>query len=192
MKPTKTYLKGRSVFIVSLMVIGVTAITVYLTGSEYNRSITGNFFISLGIISVILFSFLTYGLYKGIEIEDNFPKLKGFSFKSRISSHLSLNDLPEVQIGDGIGGLIVSVVLWILISIAFIILLLVLETILWFSLAIILAMLYWVFFRAMRLVFSKAYVTENDLGMAAIYAFSYTFMYIAWIFGVVYITTLVK
>ncbi|MEM6687557.1 MAG: hypothetical protein AAF617_17400, partial [Bacteroidota bacterium] len=66
MKPSKTYLKGTSVFIVSLIVVVITTLTVYLSGIHYHRSITNNFYISLGIIAIALFSFLTYGLYKGI------------------------------------------------------------------------------------------------------------------------------
>ena len=76
MKPNKTYLKGKSVFIVSLIVIVVTILTVYASGIHFQRSITSNFYISLGIIAVTLFSFLTYGLYKGVSLEDDFPKLK--------------------------------------------------------------------------------------------------------------------
>jgi hypothetical protein len=118
---------------------------------------------SLGIIAAVLFLFLSYGLHKGIDIEDNFPKLKGFELKKKLSENIFQGDASGFDIGDGIGegigGIIASIVLWILFSIVLIFLLIVLETVLWFSLALILAMLYWVFFRAMRLIFSKAATT---------------------------------
>lgn len=196
MKPNKTYLKGKSVFIVSLIVIVVTALTVYFTGINYHRSITTNFYMSLGVIAAVLFLFLSYGLYKGIAIEDNFPKLKGFELKKKLSENIFQGDTSGFDIGDGIGegiaGVIASIILWIVFSIVLIFLLIVLETVVWFSLALILAMLYWVFFRAMRLVFSKAAETENNLIESISYAFSYTIIYVGWMFGIVYITTLFK
>ncbi|WP_298508953.1 hypothetical protein [uncultured Kordia sp.] len=192
MKPSKTYLKGKSVFIVSLLVIIVTALTVYFSGINSHRSITNNFYISLGIIAVVLFVFLSYGLYKGISIEDNFPKLKGFEFKKKLSEHFQPTDMSGISVGDGIEGVIVSIVLWILISIALIVLFIVLETVVWFSVALLLTMLYWVFFRALRLVFSKAAATENNLLESINYAFSYTILYVGWMFGIVYATTLFK
>ncbi|WP_046759009.1 hypothetical protein [Kordia jejudonensis] len=190
MKPSKTYLKGKSVFIVSLIVIIVTAITVYFFGSNYNRSITANFYISLGIIAVVLFLFLTYGLYKGIEIEDNFPKLKGFELKKKLSNNFTATDILSLEMDEGIGGMIMSVILWIVVSIVFIFLLIVLETVLWFSAALILSMLYWVFFRAVRLVFAKGAETERHLQRSIMYAFGYTLLYIGWMYGIVYLTTL--
>lgn len=190
MKSTKTYLKGKSVFIISLIVIIVTAVTVYFTGFHYHRTITANFYMSLGIIAAVLFLFLSYGLYKGIEIEDNFPKLKGFEFRKTLSDNFAPTDLPSLDIGEGIGGIIISIILWIVISIVLIFLFIVLETVLWFSVALILAMLYWVFFRAMRLVFSKASHTEGDIGLTVMHAFGYTFLYIGWLYGIVYLTTL--
>ena len=192
MKPSKTYLKGKSVFIVSLLVIVVTALTVYFTGINSHRTITNNFYISLGIIASVLFVFLTYGLYKGIVIEDNFPKLKGFEFPKNFRKHLSPSDISVIEVGEGIAGIILSIVLWIVISVVFIMLLIVLETVVWFSVALILAMLYWVFFRALRLVFSKAAITENNLIKSINYAFGYTILYVGWMFAIVYVTTLFR
>ncbi|WP_289045269.1 hypothetical protein [uncultured Olleya sp.] len=70
MKAKQTYLKGKSVFIVSLIVITITALTVYLTGINYNRSVTLNLYLSLSIIGTVLILFMTYGLYTGIKLKD--------------------------------------------------------------------------------------------------------------------------
>lgn len=195
MKPTKTYLQGKSVFMISLMVIVVTALTVYFSGVHYNRSITTNFYISLGIIAVALFVFLSYGLYKGIEMEDDYPYLKGFDFKKSIKEKLATGNFVsgagDVS-GDGISGIIFSIVLWIVFSIVLSFLLIVLQTVVWFSILLMLAMLYWVFFRAMRLVFSKGTETIRNLQKSIIYAFGYTIFYVGWLFGIVYLTTLFK
>ncbi|WP_431157813.1 hypothetical protein [Winogradskyella poriferorum] len=192
MKTKQPYLKGKSVFIVSLFVIGITVLTVYLTGINYNRSLTSNLYWSLGIIATALFLFMTYGLYTAIGLIDDFPKFQKFEGGNIIGNASPTFDIPSIDVGDGIGGLLLSIVLWIIMSILFVVLLVVLEAVFWFSLFIILAMLYWIFFRALKFVFSKTKDTRGDLGISAVYALTYTLLYVGWIFGIVYLTEIFK
>lgn len=190
MKAQRTYLKGKSVFIVSLLVIVVTALTVYLTGENYNRTVTSNFYISLAIIGAVLFLFMTYGLFQGIGLTDNFPKFRDFKTGDYIASSGTVPDLPDVDVGDGIGGIIGSILLWIAMAILMFLLLILLEAVFWVSIFIILAMLYWVFFRALRFVFSKSSDTKGDIGNSVIYSLIYTSLYLGWMFGIVYLVDL--
>lgn len=192
MKAQKTYLKGKSVFIVSLLVIGITILTVYLTGENYNRTVTSNLYLSLSIIGTALFLFMTYGLYNGIGLKDNFPKFREFKTEEFIANSGTAPDLPSVEVGDGIGGLIMSILLWIGMTILIFVLLILLEAFFWVSIFIIFAMLYWVFFRALRLVFSKSPNTKGDIGISAIYSLTYTTLYLGWIFGIVYLTEILR
>jgi hypothetical protein len=188
LKNKKEYLKGKSVFIVSLFVIGITILTVYLTGENYNRNITSNLYLSLSIIGTALFVFMTFGLYKGIGLIDNFPKFKEFKTGDFIEQSVTVPDLPSIEVEEGIGGLILSIVLWIGMTILIFFLLILLEAIFWISIFIILAMLYWVFFRALKFVFSKSTETKGDIGISAFYSLIYTILYLGWIFGIVYLT----
>ena len=192
MKPQQTYLQGQFVFIVSLVVVGITLLTVYISGINYNRSVTSNLYLSLAIVGTVLFLFMTYGLYKGINISDNFPKFRNFKTGEFIPSSGELPDIDMPSIGsdDGISGLIISILLWIGMAFLFFILLIVLEALFWVSIFIILAMLYWIFFRAVRLVFSRSLETKGDIGISAIYSLSYTILYLGWIFGIVYLAEL--
>ncbi|MDC7998947.1 hypothetical protein [Gilvibacter sediminis] len=192
MKPQKTYLKGKSVFIISLLVIVITVLTVYFSGLHYHRSLTTNLYMSLGIIATALVLFMTYGLYFGVGLLDNFPKFKHFQRGDILGTTTPDIDLPDIEVGEGIGGIIASIVFWILMTIAIVVLLIVLEAIFWFSLFVLLAMLYWVFFRALRLVFSKSKETQGDLGISAVYALGYTVLYVGWIFAVVYLVELFR
>jgi hypothetical protein len=79
LKAKLTYLKGKSVFKVSLLVIGNKILTVYLTGENYNRTLDSNLYLSLFIIGSALFLFMTYGLFKGLGLTDDFPKFKEFN-----------------------------------------------------------------------------------------------------------------
>ena len=187
MKASKTYLKGKSIFIVSAIVIAVTALTVYVTGINYHRSINDNFLISLTIISVVLFVFMTYGLFKGIGLVNDFPKFKKFKSGEMIDIPLGENSVSNVDTGDGIEGILFSIVSWILLTILFVVFLIVLEAVLWLSIFIILAMLYWVFFRALKLVFNRAEITKGNLLKSTAYALGYTLLYTSWIFGIVFI-----
>ena len=192
MKAKETYLKGKSVFIVSLIVIGVTFLTVYLTGVNYSRTITLNSYLSLGIIGTCLFIFMSFGLYQGIGLIDNFPKYKNFKSGDIIAQSGELPELPIVGIGDGVGGIILSILLWIGMTILVVILLIMFEVVFWFSLFVILTILYWVFFRALKLVFSKKKETKGDLGLSIFYSMGYTVLYTGWIFGIVYLTEIMK
>lgn len=192
MKVKQEYLKGKSVFIVSLLVISITILTVYLTGTNYNRSITSNFYISLSIIGAVLFIFMTYGLYTGSKLKDNFPKFKSFKPGEFIGNSTPSFDMPTMDGVDSIGGIILAILLWIIMTLLIIILLIVFEAIFWFSIFIILTTLYWVFFRALKLVFSKSKDTRGSFKNSIMYALNYTTLYLGWIFGIVYITEILQ
>jgi hypothetical protein len=192
MKAKETYLGGKSVFIVSLIVIGVTTLTVYISGIDYNRSVTSNLYLSLGIIGICLFIFMNYGLYTGVGLIDDFPKYKNFKSGDLIASSGEIPDFSSVVIGEGIGGIIISIFFWIAMSIFFLVLLIVLEAFFWFSLFVILTMLYWVFFRALKLVFNKSNETKGNLGLSIFYSFGYTFLFTGWIYAVAYLTETMK
>lgn len=186
MKAKQTYLKGKSIFKVSLVVIVITITTVYLTGENYNRTITSNLYLSLFVIGTALFLFITYGLYKGIGLTDNFPKFREFKTGEWIANSGNGANLPSIEVGDGISGVIMSILLWIAMTIILFVLLILIEAVFWISIFIILTMLYWVFFRALKFVFSKSKDTKGDIGISAIYSLGYTTLYLGWIFGIVY------
>ena len=76
---------------------------------------------------------MTYGLFSGIGLIDNFPKFRNFKTGDLTSASPHI-DIPSIDVGNGIGGLILSIALWIAMSILFVVLLIVLEAVFWFSL----------------------------------------------------------
>lgn len=187
----KNYWKGKTVFIVSVVVIIATFLTVWLTGINYNREITSNLYLSLSIIGLMLFLFMTYGLYQGVGLEDNFPKYQGYKKGDFFSYNTpGAFETPDTEVGDGIAGILLSIVLWVIMTIALILLIILLEALFWFSLFIIIMMLYWIFFRALKLVFHKSENTVGDIFSSISYSLTYTALYLGWIFGIVYLTEL--
>lgn len=188
MKAKKTYVKGKSVFTVSLFVIGITALTVYLSGVNYNRTLNTNFYLSLSIIGICLFLFMSYGLYMGVGLIDNFPKLGDFKVRELFTRWNDLPDFSGFEIGgdDFFTGIIFSIIAWIAMTVLIFIMLVVFDIVFWFSLFIILAMLYWVFFRALKLVFSISPKTKRKLYLSLLYSLGYTLLYVGWMYGIVY------
>ncbi|WP_232730362.1 hypothetical protein [Lacinutrix sp. Bg11-31] len=130
---------------------------------------------------------MTYGLYKGISLKDNFPNFKNYEVGNYISSSGDMPDLPFFEGGDGIGGFIISFLVWIGMTILIFLLLILIEIAFWFSIFIVIMMLYWLFFRALKLVFRKSKTTQGDIGISALYSLGYTILYLGWIFVIVFL-----
>ena len=191
MKEKRIIFKGRTIFIVSLISISLTFLVVYLAGINFNRSLTSNLYLSLSIIAISVFLFLAFGLYKGIGIINNPPKLKNYQPGS-IMQAIRLPDLGTDIIGDGIGGIILSILLWIALAILAVVFLLVLEALFWISLFVIFAMLYWVFIRAIRLILYKARKTKGDLGASIFNALVYTLLFTGWMFAITFVVDILR
>lgn len=182
------YLSGKYVFIISLLVLGLSVVLVYSIGLSFDKRLEAKIYTALSLIASCLFLFMTYGLYTGIGLIDDFPKFKHFK-RGHFFEHITPEkyEMPQIDTGDGIAGLFLSVILWIAMTILCLVMLLFLEVFFWFSLFVLLTMLYWVFFRAMRMVFRKSKDTQKDLGLSLLYASIYTFLYVGWLYGVVYL-----
>jgi hypothetical protein len=191
MQQKRETLKGKTIFIVALITIGLTFLTVYLTGINYNRSLTLNLYLSLGIIAITLFLFLTYSLYKGTRLIDNYPEFRKYQ-PVTIFHGTNRNDFGGFDVGDGIVGILLSILIWIGMAILMVILLVIFEAIFWLSLFIIFASLYWVFIRALKVVLYNARQTRGKLSASIFNALKYTALYTGWLFGIALVVDLLK
>jgi len=120
MKKRRTYtlLETKDLFIISLIVIALTILAVYVWGLGQHHTFFENSIISTTIISIAFFLFITTGLYNGIKLKDNAgkitDKLKGIEVVD-VPAELPSVDLPDV--GEGIGEIIVAILLWIAVAI---------------------------------------------------------------------------
>jgi len=174
---------GRTIAIISAAVIIVTAALVFLTNK---RSIYDELEITVAIIAFALFIFLTYGLYNGATIVGKpiFPKLKQID----TSGMDFTGDLTGIELGEGIFGIIGTILLWIVLAIVIVLLLSFILTVLWSAILIFAFVLYFLFFRALRIVFLKSKICKGDLGMSLKYSFLYSILYTGWIFGITMLT----
>jgi hypothetical protein len=194
MKQSRKLLFGKTLLIAFVATVLITILLVYFTGFTTHRSILDNSLISLSVLTICFFLFLTIGLYNGLDVYDNYSHKLQLSWKNakkRMPDSLDLGftgttDIPDV--GDSIGGIIIAIFLWLFITIALIILMVLLQAIVWLTLVLLIVAIYWIIIRGLKLIFSKSAECENDLAKSVAYAFGYTVLYIGWIYGVIYVS----
>lgn len=188
--PQKSFLETKYVFFSTLAIIVVVILSVWLSGKASHRSLFQNSIVSTSVLAGAFFLFITLGLYFGLKLKDNVgnilnkeriqryvdktPKFNGFEF-----------DPPAV--GDGIGGVILSILLWIVISILLIFLSCFLGLFFWSAVLLLGAILYWIFFRALRLVFKNSGKCKGDLLKSFGFGLFYSFLYIFWMYGIIFL-----
>ncbi|WP_162143872.1 hypothetical protein [Chryseobacterium daeguense] len=129
-------------------------------------------------------------MYYGLKLKENVghvltrDRIKKYSDRTPQISNLDF-DIPAV--GDSIGGIILSIVLWILFTIVLVFLLYFLGVFFWAVILLFAAMLYWIFFRALRLVFKNSKHCKGDLLRSLAFGFFYSFLYISWIYGIIFL-----
>jgi hypothetical protein len=191
MRRSKTYrlIGTRDVFTVSLIVTALTILGVYFWGLGRHHTFFENSILSTTILSIAFFSFITIGLYNGIKLKDELGQIID-KFKAIDTSDISssLASSGPVDVGDGIGGIILSILLWILMAIVFSIALWTFSNVLVIIVLTFVAMLYWIFFRALRLVFKNSNKSKGDLMESIKWGLAYTTLYNFWIYAIFFLT----
>jgi len=183
------YITTKNFFIVTLIVIFLTITATWIFGLGQQRKMYENSILSTTILSVVFFFFITIGLYKGVKLKDNIGKITDKIKLGNVPSISEFDVVPSQahEFGDSIIGIFIAVLFWLLISILFILLIIFFSTIIWAILLIFAAMLYWIFFRALRLVFKNSKKCRGDLRKSIAYGFSYTIIYNFWIYGIIWL-----
>jgi hypothetical protein len=189
---------AKSVFIISLLIIAITILTIFFSGLHIHRSIIDNSVISLSILSVSFFLFISCGLYSGIKLKDDIGNLTQHIKFTESSGYLpDFSSKSEgagtvAEAGGDLEGIIGAILIWIVATIIIILLIVFFDTIVWAGIILFLAMLYWIFFRALRLVFKNSIKCRGDLVKSVSYGAGYTILYSAWIYGIIFTAGLLK
>ena len=184
---------SKKIFTISLIIIAITVLCVWFYGIGKHKTIIENSLISTSILSIAFFLFITISLYNGTKLKDSLGQLTDTFDSKKLNFLKEMNgdsgfghSLPEI--GEGIGGIIASIILWILATIIISYLFFALGAIIWMSILIFLAMLYWIFFRALRLIFKKSSECSGNIERSVFYGIIYTFLYNFWIYGIILLT----
>jgi hypothetical protein len=125
---------------------------------------------------------ITIGLYYGVKLKDNIGKL---------TEHIDLKKFPDMNgaslpdigslSGDGIAGVLLAI----LSAIVLILFAYIFVLTSWYLLVFFAAMLYWVYFRALRLVFKNSSQCKNDIKSSLKLGFIYSSLYTSWMFAII-------
>ncbi|WP_313001505.1 hypothetical protein [Chryseobacterium gleum] len=188
--PRKSFIETKYLFFSTLAIIAIVIVSVWLAGKANHRSLFQNSILSTSILAGGFFLFITLGLYSGLKLKDNVGNILN---KERLQRYTDKTpqfevfdiDLPDA--GDGIGGAILSILLWIIFSILLIFLSYFLGLFFWTAILLLIAILYWVFFRALRLVFRNSGKCKGNLLKSLRFGLFYSFLYIAWMYGIIFL-----
>jgi len=182
----------RALVWISIPVVIITTLLVFYFST---RSFVTELTIALGIIAAGLFVFLAIGLYVGAQLEQPTktapealdlgtvdPGLVGLPMINVPDINLDIPDIGDA--GNDLVGCLVSIVVWIAISLLLMLLFWLLVQLFAIALPWILLALYWMFYRALKLVLDKAPQTRGQLGPSIGYALLYTALYTGWLFMV--------
>ncbi|AZA76697.1 hypothetical protein EG347_03770 [Chryseobacterium sp. G0186] len=188
--PRRPFLETKYVFYSTIAIIAIVIVSVWVSGMGDHRSLFQNSILSTSILAVGFFLFISLGLYNGLKLKDNVgnilnkERLKIYPDKS---PEIDDVDFDAPAAGDGIGGAILSFVLWILFSIVLVYLSYFVGLFFWSALLFLGAILYWIFFRALRLVFKNSGKCKGDLLKSFRFGFLYSFLYVFWMYGIIYL-----
>ena len=191
MRSKYRFISSKIAFFISIAIISIVILAVWVLGMKNDQTIESNAIISLSILTSIFTIFLTVGLYRGVKLKDELgsvvDKYKSGSLSDGITESFG-NGGVAIDFGDGIEGVLVSILLWVLMTIVFGVLIWLFGAALWFLVLAIVAMLYWLFFRATRLVFKRSFKCKGKLGVSFFYGLWYSLIYSSWLFAVLFIT----
>jgi hypothetical protein len=200
-------------FIVTLIVILLTILGVYFLGLGQHRTFFENSMMSTTVLASAFFSFITIGLYCGFKIKNDAGNVKELyqskffrsdysyfssSTKTKSKSQDSSAFYEGLDLGnpstdgDDILGILVAIVVWIIVAVVLAFAVAFIGDLLIISLLAFVGMLYWIFFRALRLVFKNSNRSKGKLFESMKWGLFYTVLYSGWIYGIFIIIGFIK
>lgn len=190
-KPFKIlFISSKSVFRISLLVVLLTIAGVFLLGLGRHSTFFENSILSTTILSVAFFVFTTANLYRGAKLKEDVGAMQadqapfGVALDLTIQPHHHTHSSPAPDVGDGLAGIVLGILLWIVWGFVVAVALWLFANVFMVIIAAFAAMLYWIFFRAMRLVFKMSPRTKGSIWASVQYGLMYTFLYNFWIYGI--------
>ncbi|MBN8642006.1 MAG: hypothetical protein J0L86_09370 [Flavobacteriales bacterium] len=180
----RTIINSKICFFISLIVIIVTILSVWFYGIGKHHTVIENSFFSTSILSISFFLFISIGLYNGIKLKDNLGKITDTINFEKLNFLKNFTPSEPFDF-DEIEGVILSIVLWLLASIFFGYILFAFSAVIWVTILTFGAMLYWIFYRALRLVFKNASECNGNLIKSLMYGLGYTLVYNFWIYLII-------
>ncbi|MGV3541020.1 MAG: hypothetical protein ACO1OQ_14490 [Rufibacter sp.] len=207
--PSRPFLNSSTVFTLTLLVLGLTVLGVYLFGLGRYHTFFQNSLLSTTLLSIVFFAFVSVGLYRGVKLRDTLGKVtdkipfrrdkqkgdrssllnlgdffSGFTGKSSSGSSDSGFDLGDLGGDEGCLAGLLAVLAWIAAAVVISVVLFLFGEVLLVAVFAFMGMLYWIFYRALRLVFRHSHQTRGRGWASLGYGLVYTLLYNSWIYGI--------
>ncbi|MBI4977741.1 MAG: hypothetical protein HZC28_09675 [Spirochaetes bacterium] len=187
---TYSSISAKTAMIVSVIAIALASAMVLLIS---HKSLFIKLQIILAVLSGCLFIFLVLGLYIGILIKKDPIHYQPVTIKiESIPDALSSFMEPVVELGEGISGMVISIVVWIIVSIVFVLLFLIAANIAVGLIFVTASIMYWIFYRAYRIIFIKHRRCKGNLKKSIGYSMLYTLLYTGWLYAIILIWNIVR
>jgi len=181
-------INSKTVFISTLIVVPTLMLIVYLTGINEHRTLYLNSLLSTTIISFVFFTFITTGLYNGWKLKDGLGNFldKFDLWKKPSSTTMNMGGFePWVFDEGGVEGCFVSIAIWIVVGLFGSLIFWWLGAFIWAAVLLVAGLLYWIIFRAFRLIFRNSAKCKGDFAKSLGTALLFTVLYNCWIYAIV-------
>lgn len=180
-------LSASNVALVSCVVVTLTTVAVWLFGLGQHRTLFANSLISTTILFAAFFIFTTVGLYHGVKLRDDVGRLTDRISRKHFPGTGGLESLPDFDFSEGHGilGILAAIAMAVVVAIVAVFVIWLVGAVLWTSILVFAAMLYWVFFRALRLVFKNSNRCRGRLGASLWEGGWYASLYTVWTYGII-------
>ena len=180
-----------TVFIATIIVVAFILLLVYFTGLENHRSLYKNGLLSTTILALLLFCFISFGLYNGWKLKDTLGNFTKYFSKLKKPGEQSysiegLDNLEVLDAAESVEGCLVSVAVWLIVGVFGSIILWAIGAFFWGIILVVAGILYWIIFRALRLIFKQSPACKGKLFRSLKISFIYSMLYVSWLYVVLY------
>jgi hypothetical protein len=185
------FISSKDVIQVTILVVSITIFGVVVFGVGTHKTFFEASILSVTILSLAFFLFITIGLYRGVKLKDDIGKITpdAVSFSRTMDSTSAFGMFDA---GEGIAGIILGILVWLFAAFVLSVVLWLFANVFLIVIAAFAAMLYWIFFRAMRLVFKNSRKTKGKVWLSVAYGLGYTVLYNFWIYGIFFLVAFLK
>lgn len=193
--PKRLFLETKLLSYSTLGIIVLVILSVWLSGRDSHRSLFQNSVLSTSILAAAFFLFISVGLYYGLKLKENIGSILNKQRLKRYSDNppsVGSFDFDVPAVGDSIAGIILSIILWFVFTVILVFLLYFLGLFFWAAILLLAATLYWIFFRALRVVFKNSGKCKGNLLKSLTFGLFYSFLYISWIYGIIFLANYIN
>jgi hypothetical protein len=137
----------------------------------------------------VFLAFITTGLYNGWKLKDDLGNFldKLHLWKKPSSTTMNVTEFEPLVLDEaGLEGCLVSILIWIVLGLFGSFIFWFFGAFVWGTILLVVGILYWIIFRAFRLIFRNSGKCKADFVKSFGTALIFTFLYNCWIYAIIF------